>query len=244
MDTPQPIPAAQVPPVGRSADVERSVEWLKLGWAGFLRAPGIWVAATLAALVLFVVLSQLPLIGHLAVGFCALLFGACLLLASRELAAGRELDVAAVLAGFRRKARPLLLLAGGYVAALIGIALISFAIGGTAAWSGNKVGHLAGTGIALGGFLLALLVALALLVPLFMALWFAPSLVLFTSLEPLAALRASFGACLRNLLPLLVLGIILFVLSFVALIPFGLGLVLLLPVVAGAQYASYAEIFE
>jgi uncharacterized membrane protein len=106
------------------------------------------------------------------------------------------------------------------------------------------MGHLAGAGVALGGLLLALLVGLVLTVPLAMAVWFAPALVVFRNVVPLDAMKSSFNVCLKNLVPFLVYGVILFVLAVVAAIPFGLGFLVLMPVLIGAQYASYVDLYE
>lgn len=93
-------------------------------------------------------------------------------------------------------------------------------------------------------FFIAMLVMLALLVPLAMAVWFAPALVVFHNVAPLEAMKASFFACLKNFVPFLVYGVILLVLCVIAMIPFGLGMLVMVPVMMGSVYASYVEIFE
>jgi len=61
---------------------------------------------------------------------------------------------------------------------------------------------------------------LALLLPVFMALWFAPALAMFHQQGPAEAMKASFVACLKNILPFLVYSVIVLLLAFVASIPF------------------------
>jgi uncharacterized membrane protein len=58
-----------------------------------------------------------------------------------------------------------------------------------------------------------------------------------------AAVKASFSACFKNLLPLLVFGVVYAVLAIIAVIPLGLGLLLLIPVSLCAGYCSYKDIF-
>lgn len=229
---------------GRTVEAGRSVEWLKRGWAAFLKAPGIWIAVTLIAGVIMIVLAMIPMLGQLAANFLGIVFVAGLLLGCKALAEGGELRVDHLFAGFKEHLNGLLVLGVLYVVGLAAIGLVTFAIGGGAAMSGAMMGHMAGAGMAFGGFVLALLVALALMVPLAMAVWFAPALVVFRGIAPLEAMKSSFGACLKNLVPFLIYGVILFVLGFVAAIPFGLGLLVLVPVVVGAQYAAYVDIFE
>ena len=76
-----------------------------------------------------------------------------------------------------------------------------------------------------------------------MATWFAPALVFLHDMQPIPAMKASFAAGVKNWLPMLVFGLILAVALFFATLPAGLGFLLLVPVFAGAVYASYRDIF-
>lgn len=93
------------------------------------------------------------------------------------------------------------------------------------------------------GVLLVTLVAVALYVPVAMAVWFAPALVALRGLGTLDAVKLSFFGCLRNIVPFLIYGLILFVLALLASIPMGLGFLVLVPVAVGSQYAAYKAIF-
>jgi uncharacterized membrane protein len=57
-------------------------------------------------------------------------------------------------------------------------------------------------------------------------------------------MKASFAACLKNMLPFLVFGVIAMVLGFIAALPLMLGWLVLLPMLVGAHYASYLDLFE
>jgi uncharacterized membrane protein len=81
-------------------------------------------------------------------------------------------------------------------------------------------------------------------VPLYMALWFAPALIVFHRMAPVDALKASFSACLKNMVPFLIYGVILLALCVVAAIPFGLGFLVLAPVVIASIYTGYRDIFS
>jgi uncharacterized membrane protein len=82
-----------------------------------------------------------------------------------------------------------------------------------------------------------------LLVPLLMAYWFAPALVVFDNMPALEAMKLSFAACWRNMAPFLVYGLVTFVLAMLAAIPFGLGFLVLVPTVTASFYASYRDVF-
>ena len=92
-------------------------------------------------------------------------------------------------------------------------------------------------------FILAMLVVLALAIPIYMALWFAPALVVFHHLTPVEAMKTSFAACLKNIVPFLLYSVILLLLAMVASIPFGLGWLVLLPVIVASIYTAYRDIF-
>jgi uncharacterized membrane protein len=62
-------------------------------------------------------------------------------------------------------------------------------------------------------------------------------------MKPVAALKASFFGCLKNLIPFLLYGIVLLVLAMIATIPFGLGWLVLGPVMIASIYRSYRDIY-
>jgi uncharacterized membrane protein len=92
--------------------------------------------------------------------------------------------------------------------------------------------------------LLAVLVILALSLPVSMAMLFAPPLIVLTDSDVLPALKRSFGACLKNVVPFLVWSLAILVLGFVATIPLLLGWLLLAPVMMVSLYLSYRDIFH
>lgn len=231
-------------PNGRIVDAGRPFAWLGRGWNLFVKNPGMWIGLTVAMLAILVVLAMVPVIGQLAVNFLILIFAAGLLLGCRSLEQGGELRFEHLFAGFGQNAGNLVLLGVLYLVGLVAIMVVTFAVTGGSVLTGAMMEHGMGMAMAAGGLLVALLVMLVLMVPLAMGVWFAPALVIFHDMTPLAAMKASFSACMRNVLPLLVYSVILFVLLFIAAIPFMLGFLVLVPVLVGAQYASYTDIFE
>jgi uncharacterized membrane protein len=88
-------------------------------------------------------------------------------------------------------------------------------------------GRIAGVGIALGGVMIASLLAFVLSIPVIMATWFAPALVFFHNMQPLAAMKASLAAGVKNWLAMLVFSLLLAVAMFFAALPFFVGFLLL-----------------
>jgi uncharacterized membrane protein len=100
-----------------------------------------------------------------------------------------------------------------------------------------------GAGISIASVLIATLLVAGLSVPLYMAVWFAPSLIALNELAPVAALKASFFACLNNWLPFVIYGVVLMVLSLVSIATAGLGFLVLIPVGIASVYTAYRDIF-
>ncbi len=231
-------------PAGRTVEAGRGIEWLKQGWQLFIRNPGMWIAIAVILMVIFIVLSFIPVVGGLAAQFLMPVFAGGILLGCRSLSGGGDFGIDHLFAGFKQNTTNLILVGVFYLVGVIVITVLVFLIGGGAAVTGGLIGRGAGAGMAVGGFFVAMLVMLALMVPLAMAVWFAPALVVFQNVAPLEAMKASFFACLKNIVPFLVYGVILFVLCMIAMIPFGLGMLVMVPVMMGSTYASYVEIFE
>lgn len=234
-------------PPPNAVDAGRGLAWWTEAWPLFTRAAGMWIVLTLVLLVIFLVLGAIPLLGGLAISLLAPVFGGGLMLAARKAEAGAPLGLGDLFAGFRAKLAPLLtlgalLLVAGIVttaiAAMLGLGALLGVMTGGMAQSPSAVLAALGTGM------IGLLVALALGLLVAMAWWFAPALVVLRDAAPVAALKASFAGCLKNVLPMLVYSVLYLVAAIVASIPFGLGWIVLLPVLVLTLYTSYRDVFE
>jgi uncharacterized membrane protein len=92
--------------------------------------------------------------------------------------------------------------------------------------------------------MLPILIAMLFIVPILMAYWYAPVLIGLHNLTVLEAMKLSFIACLKNMLPFLLYGLIFMVILVVAIIPFGLGLIVAVPVMMTSLYTSYVDVFN
>lgn len=245
--TPSPDNSAPLPPPIRTVAVEHGVSWLGAGWRLFLAAPGVWLGITIVLLLATALISTVPLLGQLAIAFLMPVAAAGLLAGCRAIEQGKNLRFDHLFAGFKQNTGNLVVIG---VLSLLGhaaIGLVVFAVGGGAMLSGIMSGAMLGAGpgalLAISGLLFALLLGTLLLLPLAMALWFAPALVMFDNLAPLTSLRASFVGCLKNTLPFLIYGLLGLVLLLLALLPMLLGLLVFIPVLIGSIYASYSDIY-
>lgn len=239
------LPAVTVRFKGESREVEPGAcfAWLHQGWTMFLANPGVWIGSTVLLLVILMAISIVPLFGQVAAHLLAPLFGAGMVQICRHLTDGQQPEVADLFAGFRHNTGSLVMVGVFFAVGIFGLAFIAFLLVSGGVLGGVITGKIAGLSIALGGVMLAGIVVLVLSIPVIMATWFAPALVFFHDMKPAAAMRASFDAGAKNWLAMVIFGIFLIVSLFFAMLPLGLGLVLLLPVFSGAVYASYRDIF-
>jgi len=250
---PAPAPeSSQAPREGWAVAAGRGLEWWRCGWQLFREAPWTWIVLMVLLIAIMFGLSFIPFLGQIASTLLYPVLGAGVLVGTRSLDRGGELTVGHLFACCNDKALPLIIVAllyfgGWFVIWLVAAALLVGIVGfGTVAsvLSGDPtqtgVAMLATLGL---GSLVVLLLATLLGIPLIMGYWFAPALVLFRGDEPFAAMKTSFTACMRNMPPFLVYGLLGLLFAVAASIPFGLGWFVLVPVYAASMYASYKDIF-
>lgn len=239
--------------------------WLLEGFRLFHRQPLIWFLTLFAYWAGLVIIAMIPVLGlilplilspGLSFGFIAL----------ARAVDRRDLPMPLLLlSGFRSaKAKPLLQLGVVYFFCLLGVLGVAWLFdGGLGAAVSDTPADLSDPEVALGASLrLGLLVALVAYIPVLMAFWFAPQLVVWNSYAPAKALFYSFFAVWRNrwaflrytLAWALLIAFISLVVSFfgemlgaeprmifTALMPISL---VLIAVAQGSFYASTRDIFE
>jgi len=230
----------------RTVDAGRGISWWSEAWALFMKNPGMWIVQALIMIVILIALNFIPFLGSLASSLLFPTFAASWLLAARKVEGGGALEVGDLFSGFKDKLTPLLVLGAVVLVAGVVIALVVGALGFGAVMSmfvGGARHSASGMMAALGAGMLALLVALALGALVAMAIWFAPALVVFRNVAPIDALKSSFSANLKNIVPFLLFGILYIVAAVIASIPFGLGWIVLAPVLMLTLYTSYKDVF-
>ena len=235
----------------RSRDIGAGWRWISDAWRIFKSA---W-AQVFFGVVLMWLLSMavqfVPILGLIAPALLAPVLTVGILVLAWKADEGQNPEVGDIFAGFKNKFGQLVLLG----LSMLGLTMIAILLGiilGMVVFSGSLGGFVTTMESLEAGqahpdilmqLMLAGLVMLALMVPVMAAYWFAPALVFFGNQGIGDALVNSFKGCLKNILPMFWYGVVAMLLVILAIIPLGLGLLILLPVLTVSYYSSFRDIY-
>lgn len=225
----------------RSTGFTQGWQWIADGFGYFKKNPGPWIGAIVVWLLIAIGLSLIPLIGSIAFSITTYVWVAGFMLGCREQDKGNPFKFDYLFAGFSNNAGKLILLS--VISVLVSIVVFVGAFG--TAYIAAITNPDAATDFTkdLAGIWLSFLVAMLILLPLMMALFFAPALIVLNDKPVLEAMKLSFIACLRNILPFLLYGFAALIIYIIGMIPLGLGLLVVIPTLIASVYTSYKAIF-
>ena len=215
-------------------------------WTIYKKAPIKWTVISLFLFALVIVVSLIPIIGSILGSIVFIPFFAGLYIGAEEVSKGENLRFSHLFAGF--KARGLKLIGFSlvysvlYLVAFLGPFLAMGATEFIPMMLGEEPNPEAIANMG-ANFALVFLVVMGLMIPLIMAYWFAIPLIAFQNDGIFQALGKSFKACLKNFWPLTIYGLVIMFWFFLAIIPLGLGLLIILPILTISIYTSYRKIF-
>lgn len=223
--------------------------WIVGGFQLFRQTPVIWLVLFLVYLLIGMALSIVPVVGPIMLNLLAPVFIAGFMLGCRALDAGEDLEINHLFGGFKQNTAQLITVGGIYLAGMIAVVGVILLTGGGDALSTVLKQDPAAQNAAINasageGFLLASMLGLACLLPLVMAYWFAPPLVVFNDMKAVDAMKLSLTACVRNWRPFLVYSLLTMALMLLAALPLGLGLLVMIPTMTASLYVSYRDIFS
>jgi len=258
---------------GQAVPAGRGWDWWREGFAIFRASPWMWILVVVVFFGVFMVAGGImAAIGismmrsspagmvaffglfGLALSIVYPIFLGGLMLGARAAEEGEGLGVGHLFAGFghsggRLATVGLAMLVGNFVIQVLVTLVFS-------AWLRTAMSGDPAMMIQQGA--LVFLVYLALTIPIVMAFWFAPALVVSNDLPALDAIRSSFLGCLKNVVPFLIyglialgLGIVIAVLmGIIVAITRGVGVIVVFalalaigPIVIGSIYAGYRDIY-
>ena len=222
----------------------RGVAWLGEAWQLFRGAMLTWVGLCVGWIVITFGLMIVPLVGMVASNFIQPVFFASFAITAYKQAAGEKISMNDLWSGFRRNARALINLGALLLLAQLAILVIMAILGLPTANSGDRDLSIAEYVELLRGKEWILAVGFLLTALVKGAVWFAPPLIALHDMSMAHAVRWSVYACLANMGAMVLYGLALFAIFFGALIPWLLGLIVVIPVMAISTYIGYREVFE
>ncbi len=235
----------------KSLSSEAGWQWIVEGFEIFKLQPGLWIIMVIVVGIIMLISSMIPFLGAILAPILAPIFTGGFMYICDLNDQKKKVSFGDLFKGFNKQTGPLVVIGLINTAAVFIIGFIAIAITGI----GTGVGALTGFGVSVSGdggmglgvilgFLLGLLVSSLLYIPVLMAMWFAPVLVFFhEDLKPIDALKKSFQAMMKNMMPFLVFGLVSMLMFLVAAVPLGLGLLVAVPVLIGANFKSYQQLF-
>lgn len=244
------VPANSTASSPRSVAAMQGLEWFIDGWRLFSRTPGPWIAQALLLLVVMAICNALPVLGNLLSPFAYSVFAAATLHASQRARHAASTTLLDDMLGFgsHPALKPVLVLAAICLGLTLGAAIVAglviVGLSGVGALmaSVHDDSWLPTSGL-IAGMLPGLLLLLLATLTITAMYWFALPDVVFGGTEPWTAMRRSLRACIGNVVPLLVFGVLGTIAATIAMIPFGLGLLVLMPVLFAAWLVSYEDIY-
>ncbi|PID49160.1 MAG: hypothetical protein CR991_08000 [Proteobacteria bacterium] len=225
----------------RKVDAGQALEWFKDGWKTFAIDKMDWVVMTLILGLIILALAFIPWLGMLLISLLLPIFQAGLLHAARKADKGVMVEIGDLFFAMNHaeKRTPLLIL--GLVllvlSVIVGLVMGTSSLSTVTTSTPGSYSDLSTLGSG------NLIIGMLIFVFMNMLFFFAPALVLFKNMPPIEAVKNSFVGSLQNMGAFLLFMLIYLVLSFIAAIPFGLGFLILFPVVMGAAYSAYKNIF-
>ncbi|MCU4674628.1 BPSS1780 family membrane protein [Catenovulum sp. 2E275] len=224
----EPSKTPRIIPTTRPA--KAAFNWFSQGFSIFEKFKFQWVILTLIVYVIAFSLAVIPVFGELVV---SLLMPGFFVLAS-VVKLTQRFEPAAFFEPVKK-----------HFVALLRLFAINFVGAAIASWVAMSVtGGSSIETIQPNQVFSFLGIALVIYLPVMMGIAFAPALIIFDKMSVLEAFKMSFNGCFKNALSLTVFSLVLLFAMVIAVIPMGLGLLILLPVMHCTLFAMYEDIFQ
>ncbi|MSP86677.1 MAG: hypothetical protein EXR42_04675 [Methylotenera sp.] len=217
--------------------------WVVSGFELFKAYPAMWIIILVIYLAIIIPISLIPVIGSIVSTLLAPVFAAGMMWGCKAIVHKQDLEINHLFEGLKKNTAQLITVGGIYMVSLLLVAVLvvlSLDSGTIALLKAGKELSQEQASIAA----VPILIAMLFIVPILMAYLYAPILVGLNNLTATQAMKLSFIACIKNMLPFLLYGLIFMGLLVAAIIPFGLGLLVAVPVMMTSLYASYVDVFN
>ena len=246
-DVPTTLPDGPFIPEGRGVPAGHGWRWIADAWTFMGDQRWTFVGVFLLMMVLQIGGQLVPIIGPLAVAlFYPVVLGG-FVLGCDAMRQGQRFEVGHLFAGFRNHTGKLVILgalslafgilAGIIMIAIVGASALPLLVGGAEPTPEQVIGMML-------PLMLAVLVIMAVSLPLSMAYLFSIPLIVLRDAPVGAALKTSFFACLKNILPFLVWSLVMLGFGMLTPLTLFLAIFILAPVSMVSLYMAYRDIFH
>ena len=228
------------------APANAGVSWIRQSFVMFAAQPAGWISLLSCWMLLTVlVFVVIPVAGPALATMLQPGLFAVFVIAARDQEAGQPVTLSRLFAGFRFNGRALLTLGSvtllAEIMAVVLLGLLGFPR--TIPVEANGWPDMRAYVDLLDGKEWMVFAGVGMMMLIKAVLWFATPLLALHPMRAGHAIRWSFDAFISNFLPLLLFGLLVSAIFFIAAMPWLLGLLVALPMYAIAHYASYRQVF-
>lgn len=259
-----PFPPSTFEGKNRQAEIGAAFEWIKQGWYIFLSKSGLWLSSSFILIFLLFIIALIPVFGIFLCCFCVPIFSVGLFKICATISKDdndetiynfNELSILDLFVGFdfysdsngekNEKNKQLFLLSVAFVISIFLLIMSSLFIlqSGIVVENTTTFNSIINMKLTIGKTLLVGFLIFLFCLPILSAMWFAPLLIFIHQKTCLEAIKISVDASLKNIIPAVIFNVFILILFCLSLITCGLGFLILIPVLFGAIYASYKDIF-
>lgn len=227
----------------RRCNASAGVMWVMQAFGLFQRQPLLWFAMGATLLIILGVLGSIPFLNIFMVVIVFMFVGGMIQGAAAQ-SRGDELRFDHLFSAFKSHAKPLLILGLLYLLGSIICMIPLFVTMGGVMFALASSSHAAMNDTSIMAMIVGYLLSMLLTIPLMMAIWFAPALIVFHNLDAVSALKKSFQGSKSNLIPLFVYGLVCLILfPIVIIFTLGLGVLVIFPVLILTYFTSYRDVW-
>lgn len=224
-------------------------QWFTASFNLFKKNPLPWIIAVLLSLIVFLSISLLPFIGSLVGALLGSIIYGGLMLGCYEADNGGQFQFKHLFEGFQTNTSKLLLIGLIYIILMCITMIPMIALVGkqyielmsVSAANPEEQARIMAT-MDMNAYFTGIGLTILLSIPMMMMYWLAPPLVAIHGISPISALKTSFIASFKNLLPIILLIIIVFITYILSIFTLFLGLLVLIPIYIICTYSAYKDI--
>ncbi len=234
-------PTATLLTTPRKIPVGAAIDWFKTSWPLVKKDFKTWLLIMLMLLVVGFVLSLLPWVGSIVISlFSPVIMGGLLVGIHASATQNKPLTIDTLSAGFNDKLINLIII--GAIATAISFIVAAISGEVNSDYTAKAINNTVERQDTLG-YILYTLFETFLNIVFMLAFFFTTPLIVFNNLSIMDAIKASFNAGVKNILPLVVYSIIATILVVLGALPLLLGLLVVIPLVIVSNYYAYRDVF-